>query len=130
MSNEQLIRQTWGAIAEGDLTALEAVLASEARWRAVEDGPWNCQNRDAILARMKTNRDQRGLKGNIEEVADYGGRAIVAFRPDLEAQHQWDEPWPLSDGVRYMVVTMHDGLIDEIKGCADREVALAYAQAS
>lgn len=31
------------------------------------------------------------------------------------------------EGVRYMVVTMRDGLVVEPKGCADRRVALSYA---
>jgi len=37
--------------------------------------------------------------------------------------------WPLDDGIRYMVVTMRDGLIVEMKGGADRQVALSYAGA-
>jgi len=57
------------------------------------------------------NREQRGLAGRIEEVSNFGDRVMVAFRPDLEPRQEWDEPWPLSDGVRYHVVTLRDGLI-------------------
>ena len=129
MDNELLVRETWAAISGGDLSGLEALLAPDAKWRAVEDGPWNCQSRDAILERMRANHEQRGLSGSIEGVTDFGDRVMVVFRPDLEPGQEWDEPWPLSDGVRYHVVTLRDGLIVEMKGCADRKIALAYAEA-
>jgi hypothetical protein len=78
---------------------------------------------------MRANREQRGLSGSIEEVTDFGDRVMVVFRPDLKPGQEWDEPWPLNDGVRYHVVTLRDGLIVEMKGCADRKDALAYAGA-
>jgi ketosteroid isomerase-like protein len=35
----ELLRCTWEAIAEGDLSVMEAALAADAKWRAIEDGP-------------------------------------------------------------------------------------------
>jgi Tfp pilus assembly protein PilX len=35
---------------------------------------------------------------------------------------------PLDEGVAYVAVTVSDGLIVELKGCADRAAALAYAR--
>lgn len=67
-----------------------------------------------------------GLAGRIEDIIELGDRTIVAFRPD----HHGPNAWPLDEGIRYMVVTMRDGLIVEMKGCADRQVALSYAMAS
>ncbi len=32
------------------------------------------------------------------------------------------------DGIAYVVVTMRDGLVTEMKGCADRAAAMTYAQ--
>jgi len=111
---------------DGDLGALEQVLAADARWRAVEDGPWNCEDRAMILRVMAEQRI--GSRGTVEEVTDLGERAIVAFRPH---EHDPDAPWPLEDGIRYVVVTFRDdGLIAEIKGCATRAVALEYAGAA
>ncbi len=121
---EQLVRQTWDALSRGDLVALEDALAPDARWRAVEDGPWNCENRAAILDVMARNL-KRGLSGKVEEVQDMGNCAVVAFRPEGHGQ----DAWPLDDGIRYVVLTARDGLITEMKGCADRKTALAYAQA-
>jgi ketosteroid isomerase-like protein len=122
VSHTALIRETWAALEGGDLEALEAVLAPDARWRAVEDGPWNCDDRDAILEVMRGNLS-RGLAGEVEEVLELGDRAVVAFRPAQQAPGAW----PLEDGIRYVVVTMRAEHVVEMKGCAHREAALAYA---
>jgi ketosteroid isomerase-like protein len=124
VSNEELIRQTWAAIAGGDLGVLESVLAPQARWRAVEDGPWNCENRAAIIDVMGSNLSS-GLAGAVEEVIELGERAIVAFRPSAP---RGEQAWPLDQGIRYVVVTFRAGVVVELKGCADRAAALAYAE--
>jgi ketosteroid isomerase-like protein len=123
MSSEQLVRDTWESLSSGEVGALEAVLAPDARWRAVEDGPWNCQNREAILEVMARKLDTR-LAGHVEEVFDVGKRTVVAFRPD----RQGPPAWPLENGIRYVVLSFRDGLVTEMKGCASRSVALAYAR--
>jgi ketosteroid isomerase-like protein len=120
--SEQLVRDTWAALSRGDLSALEAALAVDAKWRAVEDGPWNCESRAAIIEVMARNLEN-GLSGRIEEVLDLNERAIVGFRPD----HHEPGAWPLDNGVRYVVLTLRDGQIMEMKGCATRQAALAYA---
>jgi hypothetical protein len=122
MDNVALVRDTWDALARGDLAPLEAVLAPGARWRAVEDGPWNCENAGAIVDAMRRNI-ANGLTGRIDDVFVAGGRVVVAFRPDSHG----DGAWPLDGGVRWVVVSTAGGLVTEIKGCANRAVALAYA---
>jgi len=55
-----------------------------------------------------------------------GARVVVAVRPEGY------EPsaWPLEDGIRrYIVLTLRDGLILEMKSCADRSAAVSYAEA-
>ena len=64
------------------------------------------------------------LRGRIEETIQDGSRVIVAFRP--EQPMQIDRP--VDDGIAYMVVTIRDGRIVEMKGCADRSAAVSYAQ--
>lgn len=118
------MRQTWKTISEGDLTPLEGLLAPDAKWRAVEDGPWNCENREMILAVMGQNLVESGLAGSIEEVKEVGDRTIVAFRPDRER-----DQWPLDNGIRYLVLTERRGIVTEMKGCANRQAALDYAGA-
>jgi ketosteroid isomerase-like protein len=114
----------WEAISQGDLAPLEAALAPDARWRAVEDGPWNCDNRATILEVMKRNVEEGRLAGRVENVTELTDTVVVGFRPDRA------DGWPLDNGIRYMVVTTRDGLVTEMKGCPDRKTALAYAGAS
>jgi ketosteroid isomerase-like protein len=124
MDNEQLVREMWTAWSSGDFEAIEAALAPEARWRAVEDGPWNCENRGQILDVMGQNRERSGAPaGELEEIVDVGERVVVAFRPTNPAL----DGWPLDDGIRYVVLTIKDTLITEMKGCASRQVAFDYA---
>jgi ketosteroid isomerase-like protein len=123
MDQVRLVRDTWEGLSTGDLTALEAALAPDAKWRAVEDGPWNCQNRATILEVIGRNIAEGRLAGKIESVEQQDDRMIVGFRPDKP------DGWPLDNGVRYVVITMSDGKITEMKGCADRNVAMAYAAA-
>jgi ketosteroid isomerase-like protein len=124
MDEVQLVRDTWEALSTGDLTALESALAPDAKWRAVEDGPWNCQNRATILEVIGRNVAEGRLAGRIESVEEQAERMIVGFRPDKP------DGWPLDNGIRYVVITLQDGKITEMKGCAGRTIALAYANAS
>jgi len=126
VGHEQLVRETWDALSHGDLRPLEASLAPDARWRAVEDGPWNCENRARIMEVIRTNLE-RGLGGEIEEVRDLGEQHTLI---GIRRENQGADAWPLDDGVRYMVLTFHEGLVSEMKGCPDRAAALRYAGAA
>jgi ketosteroid isomerase-like protein len=120
----QLVRDTWDALSRGELEPLAAVLAPDARWLAVQDGPWNCESAAAVVEVMGRNL-ANGMSGRLDEVFEVGGRIVVAFRPDNHA----NEAWPLDNGIRYVVVSMAGEQVTEIKGCANREVALSYAAA-
>jgi ketosteroid isomerase-like protein len=126
-AHERIVRETYDALSAGDFAALSAVLAPDARWRAVEDGPWNCESRAAIVDVMASQQASGASAGSVEEVFDVGERVVVAFRPDA---HSDEDPWPLDDGIRYLVLTLRDGLIVEMKGCLNRAVALEYAGAA
>jgi hypothetical protein len=63
------------------------------------------------------------LRGRIEGTIQTGPRVLVAFRPE-QPSDTGDRP--LDDGIAYMVVTISDGKIIELKGCADRATAQAY----
>jgi ketosteroid isomerase-like protein len=118
----ELLRRVWEAMAQGDLAALETTLAPDAKWHGVEDGQL-CPNRNAILDVIGRNLPGRS-QGTIEETTQDGPRVIVAFRPAQPSQVDR----PLDGGIAYMVVTIRDGKIIEMKGCADRAAALAYSQ--
>jgi ketosteroid isomerase-like protein len=121
---DRLVRETWSAVSRGDFAVLDSTLAPDAKWRAVEDGPWNCENRSMILRVMK-DRTRQDLVGDIDSVLDVGDRIVVGFRPSGHGP----DAWPLDDGVRYVVLTLRDGLVIEMKGCIDRHAAFEYASA-
>ena len=119
----ELWHRAWKAMTEGNLAVLEGALAPDAKWHAIEEGPWSCQNRRAIIG-MLSRHVAGGLRGRIEETIQNGPRVLVAFRPEQPIEGGR----PLDDGIAYMVVTISDGEIVEMKGCADRAAGMAYAQ--
>jgi ketosteroid isomerase-like protein len=119
----ELLHRAWEAMSvEGDLSVLEGALDPEAKWRGVEDGQI-CENRKMILKVMERNL-HGGLVGRIEGTVEVGARIVVAFRPDQPRE----DGRPLDQGIAYVVVTMRDGRVIELKGCADRAAAMTYAQ--
>lgn len=119
-----LVRRCFQALTEGDYAVLQASLAADAKWRTVEEGATNCEGRATIVGIMRRNLGGR-LRGKIEEVDQVGSRLVVGFRPDRPPDA---EGRPLDAGVAYMVVTFDAGQITELKGCADRTSADAYAK--
>lgn len=119
----QLLHRAWEAMSStGDLSVLEAALDPDAQWYGVQD--WRlCENRKMILGLIGRHLPG-GYAGRIEETVEVGGRIVVAFRPDQPR----NDGRPLDDGIAYVVVTMRDGLVVEMKGCADRAAAMTYAQ--
>jgi ketosteroid isomerase-like protein len=117
----ELLHRVWEAMARGDLTVLESALSAAAQWHGVEEGQL-CRSRQEILEVIKRNLPGR-LRGRIEETIQDGPRVVVAFRPERPASVDR----PLDQGVAYVVLTIADGKITEMRGCADRAAALAYS---
>jgi ketosteroid isomerase-like protein len=118
----ELVRRAWDAMTQGGPEALGEVLAPDAQWYGVQDGQL-CDGRKAIIDVMSRNLGGR-LRGKIEETIQAGERVIVAFRPERSAQIDR----PLDEGIAYMVVTIRDGQIVEMRAGADRAAALSYVQ--
>ena len=118
----ELVCRAWDAMTQGGPEVLGEMLAPDAQWYGVEDGQL-CEGRKAIIDVMSRNLAGR-LRGQIEETIQDGSRVIVAFRPEQPAQVDR----PLDGGIAYIVVTIRDGQIVEMKGCADRAAALSYVQ--
>jgi len=116
----QLLHRAWEAMRRGDFAVLEEALATDAKWRTVYEGLTNCEGASTIIEVMSRNLAGR-LRGSIEETIQTGPRVIVAFRPE---QLSDTADRPLDDGIAYMVVTISDGKITELKGCADRAAAV------
>lgn len=120
----ELLHRAWEAMTGGDFAVLEGSLAEDATWRSVEEGPTDCEGRGTIIEVMSRNLAGR-LRGSIEETIQTGPRVLVAFRPE-QPSNAGDRP--LDAGIAYMVVTISNGKITELKGCADRAAAFTYAQ--
>jgi ketosteroid isomerase-like protein len=118
----ELVRRAWDALIASGPGVLGEVLAPDAQWYGVEDGQL-CDGREAIIDVMSRNLGGR-LRGSVEETIQDGPRVIVAFRP--EQPSRLDRP--VDQGVAYMVVTIRDRHIVELKGCADRSAAVSYAR--
>ena len=118
----ELVRRAWEALIAGGPEVLGEVLAPDAQWYGVEDGQL-CDGRKAIIDVMSRNLAGR-LRGRVEEAIQDGPRVIVAFRPEQPAQLDRS----VDEGIAYMVVTIRDGHIVELRGCADRFAAVSYAQ--
>ena len=119
----ELVESVWEAMTRGDLSALESALAVDARWRTVWEGATNCEGRSTIVEVIGAN--PAGLRGSIDEVVQAGSCVIVGFRPEGPSEAAGR---PLDQGLAYMVVTIRDGTITELKGCADRAAAVLYAE--
>lgn len=120
-----VVRDSWESLSRGDLGPLKAVLAPDATWRAVEDGPWNCHGAAAIVEVMARSLAD-GLSGRIEEAFAVGDKVVVAFRPERDESPQW----PLEDGIRYVVVSFVNDRVTEIRGFSTRRAALAETSAA
>jgi catechol 2,3-dioxygenase-like lactoylglutathione lyase family enzyme/ketosteroid isomerase-like protein len=120
----EILHRAWEALDVGDFTVLQTALAHDAKWRTVDEGPTNCEGRATIIEVMSRNLQGR-LRGSIEEMIQVGSRVIVAFGPEQPSD---TENRPLDDGIAYMVLTIGDGKIIELKGCADRAAAVTYAR--
>jgi len=118
----ELVRRAWDALIDGGPQVLGDVLAPDAKWFGVEDGQL-CDGRKAIIDVISRNLAGR-LRGRIEEIIQDGSRVIVAFRPAHPAQLDR----PTDGGLAYLVATIRNGQIAEMKGCADRSAAVSYAQ--
>jgi ketosteroid isomerase-like protein len=118
----ELLHRCFAAMSGGDLSVLEDSLAEDAKWRTVVEGATNCQGRSTIVAIIKDNLGGT-WRGQIEETVQAGPRVLVAFRPERSADAA---NRPLDGGTVYMVVTINDARVTELKGCADRSAAEEY----
>ncbi len=119
----ELVLSVWEAMSRGDLDALESALDEDARWRSVWEGETNCQGRSTIVETIRQNLPR--LRGSLDEVLPEGASVIVGFRPERQSA---GSDRPLDNGLAYMVVTIEDGKIAELKGCAGRAAAIRYAR--
>ena len=97
------------AIAQGDLTAFEAVLAQDI----VLVGLWPgevCRNREQVLQMLQTAQEN-GLVARPEIVRDEGDRFVVDPHLPIDERHQ--------------VFVLREGVVSEVRAYPNRAAALA-----
>ncbi len=122
---EQQLREAFAALERGELDAVEALFAPDAKWRA-PDPDSDCLSRAQILRVMRENRAAGRLTGEIEQVKELDeAHTLVRFH---RASHEPDGiPMDASD-TRWVLLSFDDeGLVAEMKGFPDRADAEAYA---
>ena len=97
------------AIAEGDLTAFEEVLAPDVVWVGLWPGEL-CRNRADVLEMLRTAKAS-GIDAQPEIVRDDGDRFVVDPHLPIDGRHQ--------------VFVLRDGVVSEVRAYPDRDAALA-----
>ena len=60
-SGTDVIERGLAAWSRGDLDALEAILDPAVTLRAMQPGPWDCQNREAVMQLLRARETQRNV---------------------------------------------------------------------
>ncbi len=97
------------AIAQGDLTAFEEVLAPDIVWVGLWPGEL-CRNRDDVLEMLRAAQ-ANGIDARPEIVRDDGDRFVVDPHLPIDGRHQ--------------VFVLSDGVVSEVRAYPDRAAALA-----
>jgi ketosteroid isomerase-like protein len=117
-SNVELIQQGYDALRRGDFAALAELLDPQVEWKAVEPGPWDCEDRQQVLASLN-DRDED--PGELQEIIDLGDRLIVVWRPRDGA-----EP-PREPGPYALLITVRGSKIVAMRDFATPQDALEAA---
>jgi ketosteroid isomerase-like protein len=110
MEMAEFVRQGLDGFNRGELGPVEAALAPDVNWFAVEPDQGACRNRDEVLRRLGELVDQ-GEKFELDELVQAGDRLAVASR-DTDGSHWW---W---------LFTVRDGKVVRMDDQPDRETAL------
>jgi hypothetical protein len=105
-----------------DLTAMNELLAPNARWGAPEQDVPTCRNAREILSWYEMARDN-GVRADVTEVVVIGENLVVGLKilanPDVSAKDKVRTRW--------QVLSVCDGRIVEIRGYERRGEATAFA---
>jgi ketosteroid isomerase-like protein len=129
MSNEnvELIRTAYEAYARGDTTTMLSFVDPDLEWTyldpSLEDPePQVCHGRHELKDAL-ARRAERGLRAELEEVIGNGDRVMVVVRtPGVDAHRARQ-----ADDRNFDVFTVREGKIVALRGCRDRNEALAIA---
>ena len=122
VSNAELARRGYEAVARGDLDAVRKFLHPDVRWHAGDPTAFGtCSNRTQALEYIRAARARQRV-GDLVDVVDAGEQVVVIMRPRTETG-----PGPR---LTANVTTFRDGKAIEIVHYPDPEDALAAAGVS
>jgi ketosteroid isomerase-like protein len=127
MSNEnvELIRRAYEAYSRDDVATMLRFVDPDLEWTyldpSLEDpDPQVCHGRLELETALK-RQAERGLKAELEEVAERGDRVMVVVRtPGIDAYRLRK-----AEDRNYSVFTVREGRIVALRDCRDREEAMA-----
>jgi ketosteroid isomerase-like protein len=119
LTNAELARRGYEAVARGDFDAVREFLHPEVRWHAGDPtASGSCANRTQALEYMRSARARQAV-GDLVDVLDAGDQVVVIMRRRTETG-----PGPR---LTANVTTFRDGKAIEIVHYPDPEDALAAA---
>jgi ketosteroid isomerase-like protein len=117
--NVELARNGYAAIANGDLDAVEQLLAPDIRWHGGDpDAEGACRNRDQALVFIRSRAQAR--MGELVDVIDAGDSVVVVMQPPAEGGE--------TPSRRANVTSFRDGLVVEMIAFESPEAALAHVR--
>jgi ketosteroid isomerase-like protein len=118
LTNAELARRGYEALARGDFDTVREFLDPEVKWHAGDPTAYgSCGNRTQALEFMRAARARQGV-GELVDVVDAGEQVVVIMRPPTEGP----EPRLTAN-----VTTFRDGKAIEIVHYPDPEDALTAA---
>jgi ketosteroid isomerase-like protein len=104
------------AYESADLDALGELLHPDVRWGGDEDTPDTCHNRSDVLAWYRRSYES-GMRATVTEALTGPDAVLLALRVSGRA--------PGDATVVHQVFRLTDGLVADIRGYPERELALA-----
>ena len=118
-SSAEKLRQ---AFEQGDERLLASLLDPAVRWGGEEETPETCHSRGEVLAWYRKLKEA-GVSATVEEVIDRGDVVVlglVVSRPESGPESEISP-------VVFQVFRLVAGLVVDIRGFPEREVALSFA---
>ena len=121
---ERLAHQVRAALESADLAGFSDLLDANVRWGPPDDPSPPCQNRQQVLAWYERGKAS-GATATVSEATVLGDQLLVGLvvRGTGESQKRG------GDALRWQLLSVHDGLVDEIVGFDSRNEAEAHAAA-
>jgi ketosteroid isomerase-like protein len=117
LTNVEIARRGYAAVARGDVEAIREFLAPDVRWHGGDpDAPGACRSSDDAIEFIRQARRRGGI-GELVDVIDAGDQLVVVLRLDPTAQGERD--------LRANVTTFRDGKVIEMIAYASPDEALA-----